>query len=117
MAAGPVRIGAAGLGRAFVLMLPAFCRDPRVRLAAAAEPRVEARAAFEREFGGRAYAGVEELCADPAVEMVYIATPHQFHAGHAIAAARAGKHVLVEKPLAVSIAYGLAAIAACRAAG
>jgi phthalate 4,5-cis-dihydrodiol dehydrogenase len=117
MAGAPIRIGAAGLGRAFMLMLDTFRRDPRVRLVAAAEPRAESRAAFEREFGGKAYSRVEELCDDPAVEMVYIATPHQFHAQHAIVAARAGKHVLVEKPLAVSLADGLATIEACRAAG
>jgi phthalate 4,5-cis-dihydrodiol dehydrogenase len=114
---GPVRVGVAGLGRAFVLMLATFRRDPRVRLVAASEPRAEARAAFEREFGGRTYVTVEEMCADPAVEMVYVATPHHLHAPHAIAAARAGKHVLVEKPLTVSIADGLATIDACRAAG
>ena len=53
-------IGVAGLGRAFSLTAPAF-RDPRVELVAAADPRPEARRKFETDFGGRAYAGVEEL--------------------------------------------------------
>jgi phthalate 4,5-cis-dihydrodiol dehydrogenase len=99
-----IRIGAAGLGRAFMLMLPTFTRDHRVQLAAAADPRPEARLRFIEEFGGRAYPTVEELCSDPEVEAVYIATPHQFHAGHAKIAAACGKHILIEKPMALTIA-------------
>lgn len=106
MTSDPVRLGVAGLGRAFVLMLPTFRRDSRVKLVAAAAPRAESRAAFEREFGGTAYDNVEALCADPAVEAIYIATPHQMHAEHVMAAAKAGKHILVDKPLAVDMADG-----------
>ncbi|HEX5767786.1 MAG TPA: Gfo/Idh/MocA family oxidoreductase [Burkholderiales bacterium] len=96
-----LRIGVAGLGRAFAVMAPAF-RDPRVELVAAADPREEALLRFCGEFKGRAYATVEELCRDPAVDVVYIATPHQFHAEHAAMACAHGKHVLVEKPMALS---------------
>jgi phthalate 4,5-cis-dihydrodiol dehydrogenase len=93
-------IGVAGLGRAFAVMAGAF-RDPRVELAAAADPRPEALARFRQDYGGRTHATVEELCADPAVEVVYVATPHQFHAVHTRIAAANGKHVLVEKPMAL----------------
>ena len=96
-------LGVAGLGRAFTLMAPTLTRDPRVRLTAAADKRPEARARFARDFGARTYESVEALCADPAVNAIYIATPHALHAEHAIAAARAGKHVLVEKPMAISL--------------
>ena len=51
-------------------------------------------------------------CADPAVEVVYIATPHQFHAPHAILAAEHGKHVILEKPMALTLADCDAIIAA-----
>jgi phthalate 4,5-cis-dihydrodiol dehydrogenase len=99
-----IRLGVAGLGRAFTIMLPTLSRHPRIELVAAADPRVEAGHRFVADFAGaRAYPTVEELCADPSVEAVYVATPHEFHARHAIAAARAGKHVLVEKPMAVSL--------------
>jgi phthalate 4,5-cis-dihydrodiol dehydrogenase len=107
-----VRLGVAGLGRAFTLMLPAFTRDPRVTLVAAADPRAEARRRFAEEFSARTFAGVEELCADADVDAIYIATPHQFHAAHALLAAAAGKHVLVEKPMALTIADCRAMIAA-----
>lgn len=113
----PLRLGVVGLGRAFVLMLPTFRLDPRVRLVAAAAPRPESRQAFEREFGGRTYDSVAELCADPGVEAVYIASPHQMHAEHVRIAAAAGKHMLVEKPLAVALEEGVAMVEAARMAG
>jgi phthalate 4,5-cis-dihydrodiol dehydrogenase len=111
-----MRIGAAGLGRAFMLMAPTLAADSRVALAAAADPRAEARAQFERDFHGRAYPTVEELCADPALDVVYIATPHQFHAEHARLAFAAGKHALVEKPMALTLEECRAMIDAAQAA-
>ena len=98
-----LQLGVAGLGRAFSVMLPTLTGDPRVVLVAAADSRAEARRQFETDFSGKAYATVEELCADPAVEIVYVATPHQFHAQHALLAARHGKHLLVEKPMALTL--------------
>jgi phthalate 4,5-cis-dihydrodiol dehydrogenase len=109
-----LRLGVAGLGRAFTLMLPTFLADARVRLVAAADPREGARREFEREFVGRTYPSVEALCADPAIEVVYIATPHQFHARHTLLAASCGKHVLVEKPMALSLVDCRAMIDAAR---
>jgi phthalate 4,5-cis-dihydrodiol dehydrogenase len=100
----PRRWGVAGLGRAFTLMLPTLVADARVRLVAAADPRAEARTLFAQEFGARAYASVEALCDDPDVEIVYVATPHEWHAAHAVLAAIHGKHVLVEKPMALTLA-------------
>jgi phthalate 4,5-cis-dihydrodiol dehydrogenase len=112
-----MRIGAAGLGRAFMLMAPTLGADKRVALVAAADPRAEARAQFEREFGGRAYPTVEALCADREVDVVYVATPHQVHAAHARLASAAGKHALVEKPMALTLAECRAMIDAAQAAG
>ena len=117
MTSEPIRLGIVGLGRAFVLMLPAFRSDPRFRLVAAAEPRADSCAAFEAEFGGKTFRDVDALCADPEVEAVYIATPHEFHSDHVISAARAGKHVLVDKPLSISLHYGALMVAAARSAG
>ncbi|RMH48782.1 MAG: gfo/Idh/MocA family oxidoreductase [Alphaproteobacteria bacterium] len=113
----PIRLGVAGLGRGFMLTLPSIRHDPHVRLVACASRRAESRAAFQAAFGGAAYASVEELCADPTVEAVYVATPHEMHRAHAEAAARAGKHILVEKPLAISLEDADAIVAAARAAG
>jgi len=98
-----LRIGVAGLGRAFTLMLPALSRDPRVELVAAADPRNEARSKFEADFQAKSFVSVEELCKHPAIDIVYIATPHQFHAAQARLAASHGKHLLVEKPMALTL--------------
>lgn len=117
MTSEPVRLGVAGLGRAFMLMLPGLRSDPRVELVAAADPRAEGRAAFEAEFGGRAYADVASMAADPAVEAIYVATPHEMHADHVVAAASAGVHVLVDKPLSISMDDADRMIAAAEAAG
>ena len=112
-----IGIGVAGLGRAFSLMAPTFSADKRVSLVAAADPRAEARKQFTTEFGGRACATIEELCADSSVEVVYIATPHQLHAEHARLAFGAGKHALVEKPMALTLEECRAMNDASRAAG
>ena len=112
-----IAIGVAGLGRAFSLMAPAFAADARVRLVAAADPRPEALRQFERDFSATGYAEVEALCADPRVEVVYVATPHQLHAEHACLAASRGKHVLVEKPMALGLEECGAMIAAARRHG
>ncbi len=86
-----------------MLTLPSLRGDCHTRMVACAAPRQESRDAFLAEFGGAAYATVPELVKAPEVEAIYIATPHQMHRDHAVAAAQAGKHILVEKPLAISI--------------
>jgi phthalate 4,5-cis-dihydrodiol dehydrogenase len=111
-----LRIGVAGLGRAFTVMLPTFTRDPRAVLVAAADPRADARMRFAADFPAKVYESVEDLCADPAVEIVYVATPHQHHARHAVIAAQHGKHLLVEKPMALTLDDCAAMIEAARRA-
>lgn len=112
-----LRFGVAGLGRAFTLMLPTLVGDRRIELVAAADPRAEARERFAADFGAAAYSRVAQLCKDPAVEVVYIATPHEQHAEHAVQAAAAGKHLLVEKPLALSVEQCQTIIDAAEVAG
>ena len=112
-----LRIGVAGLGRAFAVMLPTFKADPRVSLVAAADTRAEARQRFAEEFSANAYTTVEELCVDPAVEVIYVATPHQWHARHAALAAQHRKHLLIEKPMALTLQECAAIIDAARSAG
>jgi len=117
MADRVLRFGVIGLSRGFDLTRPTLAADPRVVLAAAADLRPEARAAFTAEFAAPAYASAEQLCADPAVEVVYVATPHQTHAELVILAARSGKHVLVEKPMALDLAACDSMTSAAEAAG
>lgn len=117
MTHAPIGLGIAGLGMAGAVMVRAAAAHPGVKLVAAAEPHDAPRAAFARDFNAGAYASVEELCADPAVDAIYIATPHQFHAPHAIFAAEHGKHVILEKPMALTLAECDAIIAAVERAG
>lgn len=111
-----LRVGVAGLGRAFSLMLPTFLSDRRVELVAACDPREEARQQFAADFSARTYADIAQLAADPNVEVVYVSSPHQFHASHTEIAAANGKHVLVEKPMALTGEECDRMVDACRAA-
>lgn len=111
-----LRLGVAGLGRAFTLMLPTLLGDPRVVLVAACDPREAARRQFALDFHAPAYASIDELANDNNVEVIYVASPHQFHCPHTKIAAAHGKHVLVEKPMALDLAECDQMIAACRAA-
>lgn len=113
----PVRLGVAGLGRGFALSARAFAESPHLRLVAAADTRPGPRAAFVRAFGGRGYSDVAALAADPQVEAIYVATPHGLHRAHAETAIAAGKHVLVEKPIATALADAEAMVAAATAMG
>jgi phthalate 4,5-cis-dihydrodiol dehydrogenase len=67
------------------------------------DPLERPREAFARDFGARTYADFRDLCRDPSIEAIYIASPHQFHARQAVEAMEHGKHVLVEKPLALRL--------------
>jgi phthalate 4,5-cis-dihydrodiol dehydrogenase len=113
----PLRLGVIGLGRAFVLMLPTLRAHPLLCLVAAMDPRPEARDRFVAEFGGRAHETVEALCADPEVDAIYVASPHSFHREQVIAALEAGRHVLVEKPMALDLASCEAMVEAAERAG
>jgi predicted dehydrogenase len=60
---------------------------------------------FAAQFGiPNAHGSYEALFADPEIDIIYVATPHPLHAGNAIAALEAGKHVLVEKPFTINAA-------------
>ena len=112
-----LRLGVAGIGRAFSLMLPTRVGDPRLRIVAGADPRPEARARFAADFNARAFETVEAMCESPDVDVVYIASPHQFHRPNVEAAVRAGTHVLVEKPMALALDDCEAMIQAAEKAG
>jgi predicted dehydrogenase len=91
---------------------------PRHELAAVASRSLERAEAWAAEWGAaRAYASYEALLAAADVDVVYIPLPNALHARWTIAAARAGKHVLCEKPLALSVADVDAIAAAAGEAG
>ena len=98
-----LRLGVAGLGLASTFMLPHLATHPKIKLAAAADLRQEALELFASEFQAETFQSVEALCASPNVDAVYVCTPNYLHAEHVIIAAEHRKHVVVEKPMALTI--------------
>ena len=98
-----LRLGMAGLGVASTQILPAVSALPFVKIAAAADVRTEALVKFRQAFKGETFTSVEALSSSPNIDAVYVATPNQFHAQHAITAVHHKKHVIVEKPMALSV--------------
>jgi phthalate 4,5-cis-dihydrodiol dehydrogenase len=96
-------MGMAGLGVASTQILPAVARLPYLQITAAVDLRSDALAKFRKEYDAAAFTSVEEMCRSSDVDFIYIATPNQLHAEHAITAATHKKHVIVEKPMAMSL--------------
>jgi phthalate 4,5-cis-dihydrodiol dehydrogenase len=96
-------MGMAGLGVASTQILPAVSRLPYLQITAAADVRADALAKFRKEYDAAAFTSVEEMCRNSDVDFIYIATPNQLHEEHAITAATHKKHVIVEKPMAMSL--------------
>jgi predicted dehydrogenase len=105
--ADQVRWGILGAGGIAATVGADIAASPGSRVAAVGA-RDESRAAdLARRLGAdRAYGSYDELVADPQVDVVYVATTHAQHQAAALAALRAGKHVLVEKPLALNARQG-----------
>jgi predicted dehydrogenase len=91
----------------------AILATPDARLVSVFARDADKRRAFAEQHGCATAASLEELVADPAVQVVVIATPSGAHAEQAIAAARAGKHVLCEKPLDITLEKTDRIVAAC----
>jgi predicted dehydrogenase len=108
-------LGPGRISRSFLTGLAGSSTEHAVAIGSRDLSRAEAVA---REFQvPRAYGSYEELLADEGVEAVYVGTPNSAHAEWAIAAARAGRHVLCEKPLGVSRAEAESMFAAARESG
>lgn len=101
----PIRVGIAGLGRsgwgihanAVAQLADSF------NLVAVADPDTSRQEEAVDRFDCMAYSAIDEMIADNAVELVVVATPSQLHLSDASKAMAAGKHVIVEKPMAPSL--------------
>jgi predicted dehydrogenase len=114
-----VRWGLVGCGDIAEKRVAAALRESRgSTLVGVARARAELAADFAaRHQVRRSYPDWRELVRDPEVDAVYVATPVRHHADQAVAAAEGGKHVLCEKPMALSVAEGERMIAAARSHG
>lgn len=113
----PVRVASVGIGWWGNLLAETIARGSGLKIVACTSRSPEKRAKFAATHGGRAVESYEAVLRDPEVEGVVISTPHSVHAEHIVAAARAGKHVFVEKPFTLTAADGRRATEACRGAG
>ncbi len=100
-----LKVGLVGAGAISRVHLEAYVRSQRVDAMAMAEPDEETRAAVAERFGiiKEAYGNEGELLADESVDVVDICTPHHLHHRQVMAALEAGKHVIVEKPIALTL--------------
>jgi phthalate 4,5-cis-dihydrodiol dehydrogenase len=99
-----IRVGLLGLGGAGASMTRRFARDPRYSVAAAADIDAELLERFQRDFPDAAtFTSAEGLCERRDVDLVYIGTPNRFHSEHARCALANRKHVLIEKPMTITL--------------
>jgi D-xylose 1-dehydrogenase (NADP+, D-xylono-1,5-lactone-forming) len=114
----PLRWGLLGTARINRRVIPPLRTSPRNRLVACASRDLARAEAYAKEWGiERTHRSYEELLADPGIDAVYIPLPNHLHVEWAVRAARAGKHVLCEKPLALTLDEVDRVAAAARANG
>lgn len=118
MSGGGLRFGLIGCGKLGAVHADCVRQAGGARFTAFADTVPAAAERLRAEHGGDyATADVSRLFDDPALDAVYVCTHHDSHAPLAIAAAQAGKHVLVEKPLSLSVEECQAVAAAVKDAG
>jgi 1,5-anhydro-D-fructose reductase (1,5-anhydro-D-mannitol-forming) len=116
LATGWGLIGASNIAAEY--MIGAIRAQAGNDVVAVASSSLERGCAYADRHGiAAAYGSVDELLADPAIQAVYISTTNELHREQVLAAAAAGKHVLCEKPLALTVEDALAMVKACRDAG
>jgi predicted dehydrogenase len=109
----PFGFGIVGCGMIAKFHARAIADIRGARLVGCYTRRSEQADAFAAEQGCRAYSSLKEMLADPEIQIITICTPSGAHRDPAVAAARAGKHVVVEKPLEITLARCDAIIRAC----
>jgi phthalate 4,5-cis-dihydrodiol dehydrogenase len=99
-----VRFGFAGLGIAARQVLYGFDVVEGATFTAAADLREDELRRYEQRFGVKTFTSVEEMAKSDTCDVIWVATPNNLHAEHAILAAQNGKHVICEKPMAMTMA-------------
>ncbi len=117
MAFEPVRVGCLGMGWWSDVLADAIRRSSTLRIVACYTRSESKREAFAAKYGCRSAPSYEAMLDDADVEAVLNTTPNDVHLMTTRAAARAGKHVFLDKPIANTVADGRALTEACRAAG
>lgn len=112
-----IRVGIAGLGAAGLAFVPALRKHPGFDWVAVAEPADEVRQQCRQDHGVAGYSSLADMLAHPGLDAVYIATPTELHTQQVLLVAQAGKHILVEKPMATSLPAARSMVQAAERAG
>jgi predicted dehydrogenase len=117
MAGEPLRIACIGMGWWSDVLADAMQRSGKFEIAACYTRSEEKRKAFAKKYNCRAAPGYEAILKDGSIEAIINTTPNNVHLETTRAAAQAGKHVFLDKPIANTVADGRAITEACRKAG
>jgi predicted dehydrogenase len=117
MSTGKLRVAALGMGWWSDVLADAIKRSDKLEIVACFTRSPEKRSAFADKYNCRPAASYEELLGDPSIEAVINTTPNNVHLETTEAAARAGKHVFLDKPIANTVREGQAIADACSKAG
>ena len=113
-----IKVGIIGCGKiAQVRHIPEYAANPNAEVYGFYDINQARAEELAKKYGGKAYASYEELLADPEIEAVSVCAANHVHAEISIAALKAGKHVLCEKPMAVTLEECKAMVAAAEEAG
>jgi predicted dehydrogenase len=113
----PLTVACIGMGWWSDVLADAIVRSGKLRIVACYSRSGEKRNAFASKYGCRAAPSYEAILDDAAIEAIVNTTPNNVHLETTRAAAKAGKHVFLDKPIANTIGDGRAITAACREAG
>lgn len=117
MAFPPLRVACIGMGWWSDVLADAIVRSGKLKIIACYTRSADKRAAFAAKYGCRSVPSYEAILADPEIEAIVNTTPNDAHLATTSAAAAAGKHVFLDKPIANTIADGRAITQACAKAG
>src|SRR5476649_2628527 len=117
MAAEPVRVACIGLGWWSDVLADAIERSGKLKIAACYTRSEQKRAAFAAKYGCTPAPSYASILEDRSIEAIINTTPNNAHMETTRAAARAGKHVFLDKPIANTVSEGRAITEACRDAG
>lgn len=98
-----LRIGIVGAGQIAATHAKIFCQLPSTVIVAIANPRIEKARELASRFGGKVFSTLEEILDKEKIDVIDICSPNYLHADQTIMALKGGKHVLCEKPIALSL--------------
>jgi predicted dehydrogenase len=117
IASRPLRVAAIGMGWWSDVLADAVVRSGKLEIASCFTRSEDKRRAFAAKYRCRAAASYDEILGDPEIEAIINTTPNDVHLETTRAAAAAGKHVFLDKPIANTVADARAITEACRKAG